>query len=109
MQAALVVAAEVPLEIAERGVRALESMHTVATHGSKYTLADIATAAHVLSAAVSGALENVDVNVTMIRDAATQDRLSASMTTLEIRRDAALSRVLETLERRRMAARNKSR
>jgi len=100
MQEALRVAAEVPLDIARQSVLALESLHAVAKEGSKYTLADIATAAHLLSAAVLGALANVGVNVTMIRDPAMKGTLSASMHNFEARRNASLSRVLETIERR---------
>lgn len=78
-------AAEVPLRIAECSATALEEMMIVAELGSKYALADVSTSAYALEASVRGALENVWVNLRIMQDRETRDRM-------RIRADDALLR-----------------
>ncbi|MGE3796783.1 MAG: cyclodeaminase/cyclohydrolase family protein [Thermomicrobiales bacterium] len=103
MQQSLLVAAEVPLQIASESARALGALESVAKLGSRYTLADIATAAHLLTAAINGALANVEVNVRMIRDADRKSQLSLSIAALREKRSKLLASVLAVIEDRSLA------
>lgn len=100
MQTALHRAADVPLEIAETSCSALEQLLIVGRYGSRYTLADMATAGHVLNASISGALENVNVNISLIRDEFSVKRLSGDVESIEGRRRDALARVMEAIAAR---------
>jgi formiminotetrahydrofolate cyclodeaminase len=100
MQSALIVAAEVPLDIADQATTALEQIVTVAQSGSKYTLADISTAAHVLNASVLGALENVNVNIELIKDPVDAGRLSDAVSSVDARRASALERTFDEIAAR---------
>ncbi len=68
-------ATEVPLKIAETSATALHELIVVANSGSRLTLADVTTAAFALNAAMKGSMENVWVNLRMMKDAETSEFL----------------------------------
>jgi formiminotetrahydrofolate cyclodeaminase len=68
-------ATETPLRIAETSASALEEMTVVAELGSRYALADVSTGAYILEASTRGALENVWVNLRIMKDGETRERL----------------------------------
>ncbi|MEZ4500398.1 MAG: cyclodeaminase/cyclohydrolase family protein [Thermomicrobiales bacterium] len=100
MQSALLAAAEVPLEIAERAVQALTVMVGVARFGSIHTLADVATAAHLLSASILGAMENVLVNIRLIKDEQEVARLSLRSDAVQHERSRSFDAVMAAISLR---------
>jgi glutamate formiminotransferase/formiminotetrahydrofolate cyclodeaminase len=68
IQAALRGAASVPLTVAERGVRVLELIQTVAQSGNPEAASDAGTAAYMALAAVMGAALNVRTNAYSLDD-----------------------------------------
>jgi formiminotetrahydrofolate cyclodeaminase len=76
MQAALVDAALVPLEMAERAVELMRYCQRVAEIGNKNVLSDIAVASTLASSAVSGASWMVRVNIQGLKDQARAEELN---------------------------------
>jgi formiminotetrahydrofolate cyclodeaminase len=68
IQASLIDAALVPLEMAERAVELVRSCQRIAEIGNKNVLSDIATASTLASSAASGAAWMVRVNVQGLKD-----------------------------------------
>ncbi|MBI3287442.1 MAG: glutamate formimidoyltransferase [Chloroflexi bacterium] len=68
IQAALRVAASVPLSVAERAVRTLEAIRTLAEKGYPRAASDAGTAAYLAQAAVKAAGANVLANVVDLSD-----------------------------------------
>jgi methenyltetrahydrofolate cyclohydrolase len=100
IQATLATAAAVPLRTAECSCTAIELFANIAKWGSRYTFADIATAAHTLSASIQGANENVKVNIELMSDQELRNDLADRVLDVESRRSAALTGVLDTISSR---------
>lgn len=69
MQAALVLATDVPLDVAEAATATAEVLVTIAEHGNPHLRSDAALGALLAEAALRGALLNVRGNAGMLRDA----------------------------------------
>ncbi len=76
IQAALVDAALVPLEMAERAVELMHYCQRMAEIGNKNVLSDIAVASTLASSAVSGASWMVRVNIQGLKDQARAEELN---------------------------------
>ena len=76
IQAALVDAALVPLEMAERAVELMRYCQRVAEIGNKNVLSDIAVASTLASSTVSGASWMVRVNIQGLQDQARAEELN---------------------------------
>jgi formiminotetrahydrofolate cyclodeaminase len=76
IQTALVDAALVPLEMAERAVELIHVCLRIAEIGNKNVLSDIATASTLASSAASGATWMVRVNVEMLKDQVQAEELN---------------------------------
>jgi formiminotetrahydrofolate cyclodeaminase len=76
IQASLVDAALVPLEMAERAVELVRSSQRIAEIGNKNVLSDIATASTLASSAASGAAWMVRVNIQGLKDQAQAEVLN---------------------------------
>jgi methenyltetrahydrofolate cyclohydrolase len=100
MREALVWAAEVPLRIAEGSAEALGLIQVVAEEGSKHASADTATAVHMLDASIHGALENVWVNLRLMRDPQSASALRTRAERAEAHRQSQASAIRETLSAR---------
>jgi formiminotetrahydrofolate cyclodeaminase len=100
---ALVGAAEVPMEVARSCVEALDLLTRIAPDGSKHTLSDVETASHLLEAAARGAIVNVRVNLTLLKDDAERTRLTDEADFLEDQIDAGVGVLLEAINDRRGA------
>jgi len=98
IQAAMVGAAEVPLDVARRCLRALDLASTVVELGNPNTLSDAGCGARFVEAGLRGALYNVRINLGSIRDEDYVARTSAEVERLSAKADAALARVLEIVE-----------
>jgi len=69
IQQALLAATDVPLDVMQQSVQALEAATIVARHGYKSASSDIGVAIALLMAGTAGANLNVDVNLESIADA----------------------------------------
>jgi formiminotetrahydrofolate cyclodeaminase len=76
IQASLVDAALVPLEMAERAVELVQYCQRIAEIGNKNVLSDVATASTLASSAASGASWMVRVNVEELKDQVRADELN---------------------------------
>jgi methenyltetrahydrofolate cyclohydrolase len=76
IQAALVDAALVPLEMAERAVELMRYCQRIAEIGNKNVLSDIAVASTLASSAASGASWMVRVNIDGLKDQARAEELN---------------------------------
>lgn len=92
IQASLIDAALVPLEMAERSVELVGYCQHIAEIGNKNVLSDIATASTLASSAASGASWMVRVNIQGLKDLAQAE-------TLNHRLNAALHTVTEGAQR----------
>jgi glutamate formiminotransferase / formiminotetrahydrofolate cyclodeaminase len=75
IQRAMTTAAEVPATVARRAVAVLELAREVTEKGNPTAASDGATAAHILRAAVEGALSNVEINLGSLKDQELTGRL----------------------------------
>lgn len=76
VQAALVAAAEAPLEIAENCVKALRILDSFSLIGSRMAVSDAGTGAAICLAALKGARLNVLVNLQLMKDKEKRKELS---------------------------------
>jgi formiminotetrahydrofolate cyclodeaminase len=86
-------AAEVPMDVARRCVRALDLAALVAELGNPNTISDTGCGARFLEAGMMGALYNVRINLGSIKDEAYVGSLAAEVDGLEERGSSALSKV----------------
>jgi formiminotetrahydrofolate cyclodeaminase len=77
MAQTLELATEAPLRIAETSASALNELTIIAELGSRHALADVSTAAYTLEASTRGALENVWVNLRIMKDREPLEQLRA--------------------------------
>ena len=91
-------AAEVPLDVARRCLRALDLEKDVGEMGNPNTLSDAGCGARFVDAGLRGALYNVRINLGSIRDEAYVEETAAQVDRMAERADEHLSRVLESVE-----------
>ncbi len=97
MQEALVGAAEVPLAVVEACVEMADGLERIARLGNKQVLADAAIGAHLGRAALRGALLNVRGNARLMADAGLAATFLHRADEAEVRGEAAVERVFQTL------------
>lgn len=88
IQAALLAAAEVPMQVARLSVEVLEAALEVTRKGNVNCLCDGGVAGYMARAALRGALLNVAVNARDIKDADTADALRAEAAALRTKGEA---------------------
>ncbi len=76
IQAAMVHAAEVPLETMETALQALEMGEAAVEHGAQTAASDVGVGTLLLIAAITGAGYNVAINLPSIKDEAVKTRLA---------------------------------
>ncbi len=76
IQEALVVAADIPLEIARVGLDTLRYVSYVYENGNTNALSDAKVAAVMLRSAIFGAIYNVEINVDSLKDRTLADKYS---------------------------------
>jgi glutamate formiminotransferase / formiminotetrahydrofolate cyclodeaminase len=82
IQAAMMGAAKVPLEVARHAVEALTLAREVTETGNANAASDGVTAAHLLVAAVEGALANVEINLSGMAASEMADEMSREVGSL---------------------------
>ena len=99
--AALVIATDVPLQIAEQAAALLPLALPVAQHGNRTAVGDVVAGAHLAVACVHAALINVDANIGMLADhpqrAAFVARQHAARAGIDAQRDAIVAVAMERL------------
>jgi len=98
IQRALQAATEVPLEVMKQSAHALDQAALVATHGYKSASSDVGVAIAMLTAGITGAKLNVDVNLDAINDAGYRDAIGGEAGDL-IERSGATARRADDLLR----------
>jgi len=93
-------AAEVPLQIARLAVHLLALAREVTETGNAQAASDGATAAHLLRAAVEGALRNVEINAASLKDETVVARLRDEGSAIRTRATRELAATDEAFERR---------
>jgi glutamate formiminotransferase/formiminotetrahydrofolate cyclodeaminase len=78
----LAAAAQVPLDVARRAVAVLALAVEVTEAGNASAASDGVTAAHLLAAAVEGALANVEINLSGMKDPGRTDAMGAEVVPL---------------------------
>ena len=99
--AAMVIATDVPLQIAEQAAALLPLALPVAQHGNRTAVGDVVAGAQMAVACVHAALINVDANVGMLADHPRRDeflaRQNAARAGIEAQRDAIVAVALTRL------------
>jgi formiminotetrahydrofolate cyclodeaminase len=98
IQEAMVGAAEVPLDVARRCLRALDLARDVVEKGNPNTLSDAGCGARFINAGLHGALFNVRINLGSIKDGDYVTRTSAEVRQLAAQAEEALARVLTLVD-----------
>jgi glutamate formiminotransferase/formiminotetrahydrofolate cyclodeaminase len=101
VQAALLAAAEVPLEVARRAAELLPAARELMESGNANALSDAYSAGRLLQAAVASALANVDINIASVTDPGRVAALAGDAQRYR-ERVAALRAELETAFQRRL-------
>ena len=83
LQDALIGAAQTPLKIAGTACRGLEHAASCTPIGTVHALSDIRTARHLLNAAIAGAIENVEVNVALIKDESVKNAIRVQIESIQ--------------------------
>jgi formiminotetrahydrofolate cyclodeaminase len=95
-------AAQAPLAAARTALDALVQASAASKIGTKHALSDIRTARHLLNASISGAFENVMVNLALIRDERVRSELIGDVQAIQAElgdANAAIDAALEGRER----------
>ncbi|UCF09729.1 MAG: cyclodeaminase/cyclohydrolase family protein [Candidatus Bipolaricaulota bacterium] len=100
VQAALVVAAAVPMSVAESSAAVLRLIERLAPVARASTLSDLAVASHLAFAALSSAIVNVEVNRASIDDPEECDRLKTTGESLLDRATRQHTAALAVIEKR---------
>jgi len=103
IQAALLGASEVPMEVAQMSVEVLQLAREVAAKGIATAVCDSGVAGYMAHAALRGALLNVEVNVRDIKDAKTAATLRAEEASLR-EQGAALADEIDRLVAARLSS-----
>jgi formiminotetrahydrofolate cyclodeaminase len=102
VQSALHQAALAPIAAARTALDALVQASAASKIGTKHALSDIRTARHLLNASISGAFENVMVNLALIRDERVRSELIGDVQAIQAElgdANAAIDVALEGRER----------
>jgi len=95
IQAGTLQATEVPIETIRACIDALEAGRAVAAYGNPSAKSDIAVGVTTINTAVQGAMFNVEINISSLKDEAVVARLVSDLKAL-LDRGAALTRELYT-------------
>lgn len=100
LQAALVDATMVPLEIAEVAVEALDLVEAYANKGSVIAISDAGCSAAFLRAALDGAKLNVLINTRLMKDAKLKEEVESKLDSLVEKGTLKSNEIYELVEKR---------
>jgi glutamate formiminotransferase/formiminotetrahydrofolate cyclodeaminase len=100
LQAAILNAAQSPLEIARQSVEVLELVVEVIKYGNLNAISDAGVAAGLAQAALDGAALNVRINVKSLENKETVDALKAQLTDIEQEAQALALHIRQILQER---------
>lgn len=95
IEAAMKVAAQVPMTVAEKAVETLETVRTVARIGNKNAITDACVAAMCARTAALGAILNVKINLSSIADTGFTDTMYEKCAALQKKACAVETEVLD--------------
>jgi formiminotetrahydrofolate cyclodeaminase len=98
IQKAMVGAADVPLDVARRCLRALDLADMVVELGNPNTLSDAGCGARFVEAGLRGALYNVRINLGSIKDEDYVELTAAAVEKISTKADADLAKVMAMVE-----------
>ena len=98
IQDATKIAAEVPLQVAQKASKIMDFIHIVAKNGNQNAVTDACVAMMCARTAVLGALLNVRINLSSIRDADYVNRLKTETDALEKQAIEKETRLLEWIK-----------
>jgi len=98
IQEATKIAAEVPLQVAQKACKIIDAIHILAKTGNQNAVTDACVAMMCARTAVLGALLNVRINLSSIRDAAYVDELTKEADRPEKEAIAKESQLLEWIK-----------
>lgn len=99
-QQAALLSADVPLEIAKTCLISLQAGNTLAAIGAKLAISDVGVGAHLLEAALKGALIMVDANLDYINDLEKVKHMIKQKEQLTLEAEEISRRILETVRAR---------
>lgn len=94
IQAAMLHAAEVPLDTARLTVEALKRLKVVVEQGNVNAAIDAAAGAHMAQAAIGAAALNVRINLQSLEDEATTNAIREELASLQAQGDALVAEIL---------------
>ena len=103
VEAALVNAAEVPLQMATVGLNAIDTLRMIAQDGSRHALGDLVTAGYLIEAMIQGSLENVETNAQLMTQPHNRQRFLAAASSARENLATEISELLLEIARRRRA------
>jgi formiminotetrahydrofolate cyclodeaminase len=103
IERALEASAQVPIAVAQACADLLETLVTVARHGTKHALTDVATAAYLAEAALRGAALFVTANASLMRAHERANELARAAAQIREQGKVALAACLEAIEQRQPA------
>jgi len=100
MQKALILAAEVPLEVGFKCHEILILSEEVAEKGNPNVISDAGVAALLAEAALDSALLNVKINLKMIKDEEVKEKLKSSINELMTKNQGLKEKIIKIVEKR---------
>ena len=98
IEQATIYAAEVPMKTAKAGLNLLELLEKLVKIGNKNAISDIGVAALLAKATIEGALFNVKINLSSIKDQKTVDLMNRDVTQIKEKTSQLVPLILETIE-----------
>jgi formiminotetrahydrofolate cyclodeaminase len=101
IEAALIEAAEVPLQMIVVGHTGLDCLRQTAELGTPYALGDLMTGGYLLQAMSLGAMENIEANASSMKVSANRERFAGDTRAARSELDADVAMLHGTIEARR--------
>jgi glutamate formiminotransferase/formiminotetrahydrofolate cyclodeaminase len=100
IQTATLLAAQVPMQVAQTAVEILKYAQTMVLHGNLNAISDAGSAAALAGAAISGAALNVRINALGLKDKSESETLIEEIGKVEIRAKGLQDQILSQIYQR---------
>ncbi len=101
IEAALIEAAEVPLQMVAAGTMAIDCLRRAAELGTPHALGDLMTGGFLLQAMSLGSLENIAANTSSMSVAANRERFEGAVLAAQVELGAGMSALQQAIDVRR--------